>query len=96
MRPFGSCIELRGLIRLHQVMDPKEKFIKNLGRNIRTIRIERKLTVEEVALDAGIPYSQISRVELGKRNPTAYTLHLISKSLNCCPSEFFKEVKPNK
>jgi transcriptional regulator with XRE-family HTH domain len=93
MRPLGSCIGLGGLTLLHQVMDPKEKFIKNLGRNIRSIRIQRKLTVEELALEAGIPYSQISRVELGKRNPTAYTLHLISKSLDCCPSEFFKELK---
>jgi len=71
-------------------MDPKEKFLRDLGQNIRSIRKKRKMSVEEVALEAGIPYSQVSRVELGKRNSIAYTLHLISKSLDCCPSDFFK------
>ena len=71
-------------------MDKKQRFIRRLGQNIRNIRVDKKLTVEQVALEAGIPYSQVSRVELGKRNPTAYTLHLISVTLDCCPSEFFK------
>lgn len=53
------------------------------------------MTVEKLALNAGLAYSQVSRLELGKRNPTAYTLHLLSRTLDCCPSEFFKPLENN-
>lgn len=50
-------------------------------------------TVEELGLESGLGYSQVSRIELGKRNPTAYTLYMLSKTLDVCPSEFFKPVE---
>lgn len=71
-------------------MNNKEQFIKILGQNVREKRLERKLTVEKLSMEAGMPYSQISRLELGKRNPTAYTLYLISNCLNCSPSDLFE------
>jgi transcriptional regulator with XRE-family HTH domain len=52
--------------------------------------MEKELTVEQLGLESGVGYSQISRIELGKRNPTAYTLFIISISLDVNPSEFFK------
>lgn len=70
-------------------MDDKSVFIKRFGQNIRRVRVEKNMTIEKLALDAGVTYSQISRLELGKRNPTAYTIYVLSKTLNCCPSEFF-------
>lgn len=50
-------------------------------------------TVEQLGLESGLGYSQVSRIELGKRNPTAYTLYILSKTLNVCPSEFFKPIQ---
>lgn len=62
-----------------------------VGNNIRKFRISKELTVEQLGLESGVGYSQISRIELGKRNPTAYTLYLISIALNVNPAEFFKK-----
>ncbi len=62
-----------------------------VGNNIRKFRISKELTVEQLGLESGVGYSQISRIELGKRNPTAYTLYLIAIALKVNPAEFFKK-----
>lgn len=71
-------------------MSTKEDFQTLLGHNVRRIRRDRNYTVEDLGFESGLGYSQVSRIELGKRNPTAYTLYLLSKALDVCPSEFFK------
>ena len=74
-------------------MNSKENFLKILGENIRNERIKKSFTIEHLALEADLSYSQISRIELGKRNATAYTLYIISETLDVCPSTFFKSIK---
>lgn len=96
LRPKSSCMGLLGLIILGIGMNNKEAFIKKLGQNVREKRLQRKFTVEKLSMEAGMPYSQISRLELGKRNPTAYTLYLISNCLECNPSEFFEGMYGNR
>ena len=76
-------------------MTSKEEFQKTFGQNVRRVRNGRSLTVEKLALEAGIPYSQVSRIELGKRNPSGYTIYILSKTLDVCPSEFFNLPKTN-
>jgi transcriptional regulator with XRE-family HTH domain len=71
-------------------MNTKEQFQKQLGINLRKVRNEKLLTVEKLALEAGIAYSQISRIELGKRNPSGYTLYILSQTLDVCPSKLFE------
>lgn len=71
------------------MINSKQEFQKHLGLNIRRVRNEKSLTVEKLALEAGMPYSQVSRIELGKRNPSCYTLFIISKTLEVNPSELF-------
>jgi transcriptional regulator with XRE-family HTH domain len=71
------------------MINTKQEFQKHLGLNIRRVRSGKSLTVEKLALEAGIPYSQVSRIELGKRNPSCYTLYIISKTLEVNPSELF-------
>jgi transcriptional regulator with XRE-family HTH domain len=67
----------------------KIEFQKILGGNIRRIRISKSISVESLAYEAGLTYSQISRIELGKINPTAYTLYILSKALDVNLSDFF-------
>jgi transcriptional regulator with XRE-family HTH domain len=71
-------------------MSTKEEFQTLLGQNVRRLRKYRNYTVEDLGLESGLGYSQVSRIELGKRNPTAYTLYMLSKALDVSPSEFFK------
>jgi transcriptional regulator with XRE-family HTH domain len=41
-----------------------------VGRNIRQVRLERKLSQEEVAHAVGIVTSYYGEIERGRRNPT--------------------------
>ena len=75
-------------------MTSKQTFRVHLGRNLRRLRAERDLTIEDLALESGLAYSQISRIELGKINTTAYTLHVLAQALKVDPAEFFRMNKP--
>ena len=71
-------------------MKSKYEFQINLGRNLRRARNDCKWSIEKLALESGLTYSQIGRIELGKRNPSCFTLYQILKTLKVCPAEFFK------
>ncbi|MFM1776080.1 MAG: Helix-turn-helix domain [Bacteroidota bacterium] len=73
-------------------MKTKEEFQIELGNNIRKIRVNRNWSIEKLALETGLTYSQIGRIELGKRNPTTYTVYVLTKTLNVCTSEIFKPI----
>jgi transcriptional regulator with XRE-family HTH domain len=70
-------------------LKPKKEFQENLGKNLRRIRMLRNMTLEQLALEAGMSYSQISRIELGKINTSAYTVYILSKTLLVEPADFF-------
>jgi transcriptional regulator with XRE-family HTH domain len=74
----------------------KQAFKELLGQNVRKVRINRKLSVEKLALEAGLAYSQVSRIELGKISTSAYTLFLLSRTLKVSPSAFFDKFTFNK
>ncbi|MBI4411166.1 MAG: helix-turn-helix transcriptional regulator [Deltaproteobacteria bacterium] len=60
----------------------KPRFTKILGKNIRNLRESKKMTQEQVAA-SGIDVKQYQRIERGLVNPTAYTLYLLSRVLEC-------------
>lgn len=70
-------------------MANKEHLQTTIGKNLRRIRNEKGITLEQLALEAGIAYSQVSRLELGKINPTAYTLYLLASALKVPLTDFF-------
>jgi transcriptional regulator with XRE-family HTH domain len=65
-------------------------FRKNLGTNLRRIRNNCSWSIEKLALESGLTYSQIGRIELGKRNPSCFTMYQISKTLKVSITEFFE------
>jgi transcriptional regulator with XRE-family HTH domain len=71
-------------------MYKKNTFQSLLGKNIRRVRISRNLTIEQLAHEANLTYSQVSRIELGKINTSVYTLHILSRTLNVSPMEFLE------
>jgi transcriptional regulator with XRE-family HTH domain len=73
-------------------MTEKQVFQKTLGYNLRRLRGEKNLTIEQLAFEAGLAYSQVSRIELGKLNATAYTVQILSRTLGVSPSEFFRPI----
>jgi len=73
-------------------MDTKQMFKILLGHNVRRVRVNKKLSVERLALDAGLAYSQVSRIELGKISTSAFTIFLLSRTLEVSPSVFFDSI----
>lgn len=71
----------------------KEEYQKRLGDNLRRVRLEKNWSIERVALESGLAYSQLGRIELGKRNATVYTLYLIGKTLEVKASDLLDTIE---
>jgi len=65
----------------------KSEFTVIVGANVRSYRLKANLTIEQLAFNAGLTYSQVSRIELGKIKTSAYTLYVLSKHLKVTPNE---------
>jgi transcriptional regulator with XRE-family HTH domain len=65
-----------------------------IAKKIRDIRIQNKLTLQEVASRTGFTKSYISMVELGKKSPPIASLIKIAKALNVDIADFFEKKKP--
>ena len=70
----------------------KEDVTKKVGGRIREIRIRKGLSMEKLATDTGIEYSQLSRIELGKINTSIYHVYIISHSLGVPLNHLFDPI----
>lgn len=66
-----------------------KEYILAFGANVRRIRKAKKMTMEKLAQEAGLEYSQIARIELGEINPKITTVHAIAKGLTVSEKELF-------
>ncbi len=53
------------------------------GKNVRKVRKRKKVSQEQLALDAGIDRSYMSRVERGIVSITLRKAYVIASALNC-------------
>ncbi|UXS51227.1 MULTISPECIES: helix-turn-helix domain-containing protein [Agrobacterium] len=65
---------------------------KTIGWNLRRLRVDKGLSQERLALEAGIDRSYVGRVERGMENVTVSTLEAISLTLDVHVSELFSVV----
>lgn len=63
----------------------------NLGRRIKTIRLTKNLTQNQLAMQCRFEKAGMSRIEAGLSNPTVKTLHKISNALDVPIADFFKD-----
>lgn len=62
-------------------MAAEDKYLKDLGLKIRSIRIKRKLRQEDVEELAGVDYKYYQKIEAGTQNPTIRVLYKLAKAL---------------
>lgn len=63
-------------------MDMSEKeIIKQIGDNIRQLRLERHLSQFQLQVDANVAKNQIGRIERGEHVPNIISLIKIAKAL---------------
>ena len=60
-----------------------------VARNIRRLRLERGLSQEALAVDAGIDRTYVSRLERGLVNPSVAVLEKLARALSSNIEEFF-------
>ena len=63
---------------------------KQLGMRIRYLRKNKKMSIEDLALEAGINKNYLSDLERGKRNPTIKVMEKIAVALEISISELVK------
>ncbi len=64
-----------------------------LGKRIRALREERKISQEELADRADIHRNYISQIEGGKRNLSFYNVVKIARALQVSPSRLIDTVR---
>jgi transcriptional regulator with XRE-family HTH domain len=64
-----------------------------LGKRIRVLRQERKISQEELAGRADIHRNYISQIESGKRNLSFYNVVKIARALQVSPSKLIDTVR---
>ena len=74
------------------MMLDKKSLVKKVGVNIRTYRRLKNISLTKLALESGIDYTQVSRIERGMINTSIYHIYILSKTLDVPLAVFFHEV----
>jgi len=64
-----------------------QETLEQFGDKLKTLRITKGLTLEQLAFEADIELSQVHRVEKGRINPTLTTLMALAKGLDITLAE---------
>lgn len=60
---------------------------QKLGKNLKRIRDEKKLSQEKLSFEADIHRSYVSDIERGVRNPTIQVVYQFARALNVTMGE---------
>ncbi|MEY2793227.1 MAG: hypothetical protein RJA76_1219 [Bacteroidota bacterium] len=72
-------------------LDKKEVCVK-VGKKIREIRTQKGYTLESLANEANIDYTQLSRIELGKINTSIFQVYQIASHLQTPVPDIFHDL----
>ena len=70
----------------------KDKLLKNLGNNIRKIRLERNFSQEELAFKIDSARNFIGCIERAEKSPTIVTLARIAGAMGISLSDLVKDI----
>lgn len=61
------------------------------GRRVRTLRLARGFSQEELAERAGLHRTYVSSLERGQRNVGLDNIHALARALDVTPAELFED-----
>lgn len=67
----------------------EEKTLKAFGKNLKTIRLGKKMSIRKLALEADMDWSHLAKIEKGQYNPTMLTITALAEALQVHPGDFF-------
>ena len=65
-------------------------YVGSFGAAVRALRLEKRLSQEELGFEADLDRTYISGIERGVRNPTLTTVWRLAKALGVAPSRLMK------
>lgn len=70
----------------------EEQFLNALGRKIASIRVNKRITQEQLAYKTGLDRVAIAYIETGKRKPKVSSIYKIALGLKVHPKELFEDL----
>lgn len=70
----------------------KKQVLKNLGKNIRSLRLNQGISQEELAFKIDSARNFIGCIERAEKSPTVYTLFRIAQALNVKIEDIVKNI----
>lgn len=64
-------------------------YLRDFGRNLRTLRLDKNYSQEALAYEADLSISQISRIERGIINTSLRQIYSIAAALGYKPKDLF-------
>ncbi len=77
------------LVLMNNLRD--KKVLEQFGQKLKDLRLQKGLTLEQLAFEADIELSQVHRAEKGKINPTLTTLIALAKGLGIALTELMAD-----
>ncbi|MHC4183730.1 MAG: helix-turn-helix domain-containing protein [Planctomycetota bacterium] len=71
----------------------QEKYLRQIGSNIRLMREKKGLSQEALALKAGLDRTYVGGVDRGERNITILTLKRLADALETQVTRFFLNIE---
>jgi transcriptional regulator with XRE-family HTH domain len=62
-----------------------------VGKNVRRVRQQRRITQEKLAFEAEIDLTYVGGIERGKRNPSLLVICRIAKALSVHPAKLLSD-----
>ena len=73
-------------------MVDKEQIQIAIGERIRDLREKKDISQKDLAYSCGFDKSNMARLEMGRTNPTIYTLKIIAKNLEVELTDLVKDL----
>lgn len=70
----------------------KKQVLENLGKNIRSLRLNQGISQEELAFKIDSARNFIGCIERAEKSPTVYTLFRIAQALNVKIEDIVKNI----
>lgn len=74
----------------------RTRFVKDFGDRVRTARLERGLSQEQLAFDAGLHRTAISFIERAERSSKLETIEKLARALGVQPAELMPPLTPRR
>ena len=96
LRAINIVIKERGIAagkKRRITTEGEEILISKVGEKIKSLRHRKKLTLEQLASEAGISPILLSKVEAGRGSPSLSAVSRIAKSLQTSLKYFFEDIE---